>query len=99
MTDIRIGPRELPLPAMRPPEPVSAGDRVSFTTALERAMGEVNALQLRAGESIERLARGEVEDVHQVMIAAEEASVAFDLMMEIRNKLLDAYQELMRTQL
>jgi flagellar hook-basal body complex protein FliE len=99
MTDIRIGARELPLPVSRPPALGPSAGTVPFSTALERAIGEVNALQLRAGESIQRLARGEVEDVHQVMIAAEEAGVAFDLMMEIRNKLLDAYQELMRTQL
>jgi flagellar hook-basal body complex protein FliE len=45
------------------------------------------------------LIAGEPIDLHEVMISAEEASVAFDLMMEIRNKLLEAYQEIQRMQI
>jgi flagellar hook-basal body complex protein FliE len=41
---------------------------------------------------------GEITDVHQVMVAVEEANTAFSLMMELRNKMLDAYQEVMRMQ-
>jgi flagellar hook-basal body complex protein FliE len=42
---------------------------------------------------------GEPVDLHEVMISSEEAGIAFDLMMEIRNKLLDAYQEIQRMSL
>ena len=41
---------------------------------------------------------GEITDVHQVMMAVEEANLAFNLMMEIRGKVIDAYQEMMRMQ-
>jgi flagellar hook-basal body complex protein FliE len=45
------------------------------------------------------MAAGEITDVHQVMTAVEEASTAFNMMMEIRNKVMDAYQEVLRMRL
>jgi flagellar hook-basal body complex protein FliE len=71
----------------------------SFKETLNSFMSDVNAMQKKADESIERMAAGEITDVHQVMEAAEEANVAFNMMMEIRNKVLDAYQEVMRIRL
>ena len=68
----------------------------SFQDTLTSALSETNRLQLDAGTQLERLVAGEDVDLHQVMISSEEASVAFDLMMEIRNKLLEAYQEVQR---
>ncbi|MCA9751678.1 MAG: flagellar hook-basal body complex protein FliE [Gemmatimonadetes bacterium] len=67
-----------------------------FGETFKSALGEVNRLQLDAGEKTRALLAGEDVDLHQVMISAEEASVAFDLMMEIRNKLIEAYQEIQR---
>jgi flagellar hook-basal body complex protein FliE len=55
-------------------------------------------MQNEADASIEKFAAGEVKDVHQVMTAVSEARTSFNLMLEIRNKTLDAYQELMRMQ-
>ena len=68
----------------------------SFSQVLERFVGDVNALQSKASESIEKLATGEISDVHQVMIAVEEANTAMEFMLEIRNKIVEAYQEIMR---
>jgi flagellar hook-basal body complex protein FliE len=68
----------------------------SFADTLKSACSEVNNLQLDGSKQLERLVSGEDVDLHQVMISSEEASVAFDLMMEIRNKLLEAYQEIQR---
>jgi flagellar hook-basal body complex protein FliE len=70
--------------------------RASFPDQLESAVQEVNRLQLARDEKIESMVRGEVSDVHEIMIAAEEAQLAFELMLEVRNKLLEAYQEVMR---
>ena len=70
----------------------------SFGETLTRAMSEVNTLQQEAEKTVEQLAKGEQVDLHEVMIAAEKARTSFDLLMEIRNKALDAYRELMRTQ-
>jgi len=68
----------------------------SFAKTLENFVNDVNTLQNRADESIEKLATGEISDVHQVMIAVEEANTAMEFMLEIRNKIIEAYQEIMR---
>lgn len=70
----------------------------SFGETLTKAIGDVNTLQTEAGEAMEKMIVGEDVDLHQVMIAAEKAKTSFDLLMEVRNKALDAYRELMRMQ-
>ena len=69
-----------------------------FQGALSKVLDQVQSLQEKAATAQERLVAGGTEEIHDVMIAAEEASVAFELMMEIRNKMLDAYHEIMRMQ-
>ncbi len=68
----------------------------SFGQMLQNAIGEVNQSQVHAADLSSRFAAGEPIDVHQVMIAAQEASVALNLAIQVRNKLVDGYQELMR---
>ena len=68
----------------------------SFSATLEKFVNDVNSLQLKMDESIEKMATGEIEDVHKAMIAVEEANTAMEFMLEIRNKIIDAYQEIMR---
>lgn len=70
--------------------------RESFENTLKRFVRDVNSLQNQASEATEKLAIGEITDVHQVMIAVEEASIAMEFMLEIRNKIVEAYQEVMR---
>jgi len=72
---------------------------VSFKEMMNGFLNDVNGLQQKADESIKKLASGEITDVHQVMTASEEAKVAFNMMMEIRNKVMDAYQEVLRIRL
>jgi flagellar hook-basal body complex protein FliE len=63
--------------------------------------GHVNTLsskQAEAGELTKRVLLGESDQLHQSVIAMQEASVAFTLMVEVRNKLVESYQELMRMQ-
>jgi flagellar hook-basal body complex protein FliE len=81
-------------PLGRPFEPSAPGP--SFSATLKAALVETNDLSLARSQQLERLVAGEDVDLHEVMISAEEASIAFDLMMEIRNKLLEAYQEIQR---
>ena len=86
------------------PEKVSAQqlpqkDGPSFKDTLQGFLSDVNTMQVKADESIEKMAAGEITDVHQVMSTVEEANVAFNMMMEIRNKVMDAYQEVMRIRL
>ena len=71
----------------------------SFKETLQGFLSDVNSMQVKADQSIEKMAAGEITDVHQVMSTVEEANVAFNMMMEIRNKVMDAYQEVMRIRL
>ena len=71
---------------------------LSFPQIFKEMVGNTNELQSKAQELAEKFVLGEVTDIHEVMVAAEEAGVALDLVMEIRNKLIEAYQELMRMQ-
>ena len=70
----------------------------SFADQLKDALGEVQNLQTQKSELVDGMVRGEVSEVHDVMIAAKEAQLAFELLLEVRNKLLESYQELMRMQ-
>lgn len=80
------------------PQKRPAAGEASFQDTLEKFVNEVNNLQQNADTSTQKLLSGELQDVHQVMLAMEEANTSFQLMMEMRNKILDAYREVMRMQ-
>lgn len=73
------------------------GDK-NFGEFLTEALGEVNQLQNNSAKASFDLAAGKLQDVSQVTIAAEKASIAIQLTMQVRNKMIDAYQEVMRMQ-
>jgi flagellar hook-basal body complex protein FliE len=82
---------------LKPPQTGSvAGSGESFADVLGKFVDDVNTLQNKASESIEKLSAGDISDVHQVMVAVEEAGTAMEFMLEIRNRIVDAYQEIMR---
>jgi flagellar hook-basal body complex protein FliE len=64
--------------------------------AVSGALQDVQALQDRADDAIRKLASGETQDVHQVMIAFEQARLSMQLLVEVRNKMVEAYQEISR---
>ena len=70
----------------------------SFSDMVKEFAADVNDLQFQAGHAIEMFVTGEAADVHQAMVAVEQAGIAMDLMLEIRNRVLDGYQELIRMQ-
>lgn len=70
-----------------------------FSESLKESLNEVNQLQKTAGTSITDLATGKDQELHQTMIAIEKADVSFRLMMQVRNKILSAYEEISRMQL
>ena len=72
--------------------------KTSFADQLKNAVAEVNDLQTRREDMVESMVAGEATEVHDVMIAAKESQLAFELLLEIRNKLLESYQEIMRMQ-
>ncbi|MCH7497765.1 MAG: flagellar hook-basal body complex protein FliE [Candidatus Marinimicrobia bacterium] len=69
---------------------------VRFSDQLKELLSSVNAKQAEASEKVSDVVTGESEDLHSAMIALEEASISFQLMLEIRNKMLEAYQEINR---
>lgn len=97
----RVAPSEvMPLPLDKTAEISStqpASD--SFAGMLGRMVADVNAKQHAAGDAVAALQSGQNVPLHQAVIAMEEASVSFQLMVEVRNKLLESYQEIMRMQI
>jgi flagellar hook-basal body complex protein FliE len=75
-----------------------AASATSFQGFLGNMVGDVSAKQAAAGEAMKEVMTGGNVPLHQAMIAVQEASVSFQLMVEVRNKLLESYQELMRMQ-
>ena len=65
-----------------------------FKTVLLESLDEVNRLQREADVGVQRLLTGETDNVAEVFTAVNKAGVAFDLLMEIRNKLTDAYRDI-----
>lgn len=76
----------------------SSSAAASFAQVLKDAVDSVNTAQLQADEATARLAAGEPVDLHQVTLAVEKASIAFQLALQVRTKLLEAYQDVMRMQ-
>lgn len=74
----------------------SKSQGVSFSEFLSNAISDVNKLQLESEQLNEAFAMGKNDNIHQVMIAAEKADIALQFTVQIRNKLLEAYQEIMR---
>ena len=64
----------------------------SFGDTLKRAIGEVSATQDTAQDYIQRFVRGEPVELHRVMAATEEAEISLEMLVELRNKLMDAYK-------
>jgi flagellar hook-basal body complex protein FliE len=85
----------IPMPATNALPGETTGAK-TFGQFLQDAISEVNTAQLRAGDMNTRFAAGEALDVHQVMIASQEAGVMLDLALQVRNKLVEGYQELLR---
>jgi flagellar hook-basal body complex protein FliE len=89
----------LPSTLDTPPLSRTQDSQSSFGGLFGKLVGEVNQKQSTAGAAVAGLMSGNNVSLHQAMIAMEEASVSFQLMVEVRNKLLESYQELMRMQL
>lgn len=69
-----------------------------FGNMLQNELNKVDGQQFKAEESMKGLFTGEVKDLHQVLIAMEEAGLSMQYTLEVRNRLLEAFQEIMRMQ-
>lgn len=70
-----------------------------FMDTLQHAISKANDIQLEASQATEALMTGQSQNVHQTMVALQEADVSFQLMMQIRNKLVSAYEDIQRMQM
>jgi len=71
----------------------------NFEKLISSVVNDVSGQQAAASQSVNGLLSGQNVSLHQTMIAMEEASISFQLMVEVRNKMLESYQELMRMQI
>lgn len=77
-------------------QPIST--QQSFGNFLSDAIKNVNQSQIESNKMTESLVNGDVDNLHQVMITAEKASITLQTAVEVRNKVIEAYQEVMRMQ-
>jgi flagellar hook-basal body complex protein FliE len=97
----------LPITSIRPPVAIpaltpaggSTQPGTGFSNVLADAIGRVDQFQQNAHTSIDKFLSGEDEEVHKVALATEQASISFDLFLQVRNKVVSAYQEVMRMQM
>ncbi|AFV98439.1 MULTISPECIES: flagellar hook-basal body complex protein FliE [unclassified Sulfuricurvum] len=70
-----------------------------FAQELKNALGNVNQMQVDGEKAMSDIATGSVKDLHQAAIAIDKAEISMKLMLEVRNKALNAYKEITRTQM
>jgi flagellar hook-basal body complex protein FliE len=75
------------------------GSSTNFAQELKNALGNVNQMQVDSEKAMSDIATGSVKDLHQAAIAIDTAEISMKLMLEVRNKALNAYKEITRTQM
>jgi len=89
----------LQLPEIAKPRPSGKPEEgASFGDVLKSAISTANELQKQSDAEIQKLMAGETQDLHTTMIAVQKADLSFQMMMQVRNKIVQAYQEIMRMQ-
>lgn len=98
-----------PISSIRPPLDISSlqsaaapsqGDSAGvFKDLLQSSIAGVERDRVAAQNSVDRFLSGEGEEVHQVAMAAQKAELSFDMFVQVRNKVVSAYQEIMRMQI
>lgn len=76
----------------------AAPQGAGFSQMVTQGLDQVNAALLDSQVDMQRLAAGDVDNLHQVMLKMEQSRLSFQLMMQVRNRLLESYQEMMRMQ-
>jgi flagellar hook-basal body complex protein FliE len=92
--EIRQGKTSLPTAPALP----GAAPEKSFADTLKDAVQSVNQMQQESNVKMEELATGKTQNIHDVMLTAEKADIALRLMVQVRNKIIEAYQEVMKMQ-
>lgn len=80
------------------PELNPTGSTSTFADSLKEAVNQVNVAQKDSDVKMQELATGKTQNIHETMIAAEKADIALRMMVQVRNKMIEAYQEIMKMQ-
>ncbi len=98
-----IAPEQLqglfPTDLVAPERAVGSDATGAFGNLVSQGLAQVNQGLLTSQTDMQRLATGEVKNLHQVMIRLEESRLSFQLMMQVRGRLLEAYQDIMKMQI
>jgi len=97
MEPITINPitSDLPLSLGRKPA-VAEDEKTRFGALLKDAISTVNDLQQRSDLEIQKIITGESDELHTAVVAMQRADISFQMMMQVRNKIVQAYQEVLR---
>lgn len=90
-----------PAAAIQPASALASGDPNEgnvFHSMFKTAVNTVESFQVQANQSVENFLAGKNEDVHTAVLATQRADLSFELFMQVRNKVVSAYQEIMRMQ-
>ena len=97
MNDLTISNLQTILPEMdAPKKQIPEGTSSPFSDFVERSLTEVNSQILNADQAINDLATGKNQDIHNTMISMQKADISFELVLQIRNKLMTAFDEIRR---
>ena len=88
------------LNSLAPPSLTQLAEKTApgFTDMLAKAISETNKKQIEADRAVEKLSSGEEKNIHQAMITLEKADISMRILVQMRNKVVEAYQEMMRMQ-
>ena len=84
--------------ALTAPSAASKPAASGFGTMLDNAIQQVEGSRTEANQSVQRFLSGESEELHTTVLATQKAELEFELMLQVRNKVVQAYQEMMRMQ-
>ena len=88
-----------PIPMPNSAGPAASSGSGAFQNILQSTMSNLQSLQNNAGEAAQKFMTGESEELHTVALAGQQAELAFELGLQVRNKVVSAYQEVMKMQL
>jgi|SRR6185437_11342778 len=90
--------QEMRQQGMAAPISDASSNATTFADVLKSSVEQVNTMQVDANTAIDNLIAGRTKNIHETMLAIERADTSLKLMMQVRNKILDAYKEIMRMQ-
>lgn len=103
MDPVRIGAHAVTsMPNVPDPSAIADGKGAQeggFLHQLKDAIAQANDVQLQASHMVDELVTGKTQNIHQAMVALQQADISFQLMMQVRNKLVGAYEEIQRMQI